>query len=66
MQQRKKDNTDPIVNPVYFIKDGTKAGNVTIQPFCKKILDKNRPKSAVLVGTRATNMFNLTGNAHAK
>jgi len=30
MQQRKKDKTDPITNPVYFIKDGERAGDVTI------------------------------------
>lgn len=38
LNQRKKDNTDPIVNPVYFIKDGSKAGDLTIQPYCKKVL----------------------------
>jgi hypothetical protein len=30
MQQRKKDNTDPIVNPTYFIKEGRDVAAVTI------------------------------------
>lgn len=30
LEQRKKDKTDPIVNPTYFIKDGREIGNVSI------------------------------------
>ena len=46
MQQRKKDNTDPIVNPTYFIKPGKDAETVTIDAYCKKILGMNRPQTA--------------------
>lgn len=46
MQQRKKDNTDPIVNPTYFIKPGKDVENVTIDAYCKKVLGMNRPHTA--------------------
>ena len=45
LQQRKKDNTDPIINPTYFIKNGKEAEAVTIDSYCKKILGINRPQS---------------------
>ena len=47
LQQRKKDNTDPVVNPTYFIKPGKEAASVTIDGYCKKILGMNRPQSGV-------------------
>jgi hypothetical protein len=48
LQQRKKDNTDPIVNPAYFIKNGPEAATVTIDGYCRKVLKDNRPKSGVV------------------
>lgn len=47
LQQRKKDNCDPITNPTYFIKHGKDANSVTIDNYCKKILGMNRPQSGV-------------------
>lgn len=47
LQQRKKDNTDPIVNPTYFIKHGSQAQSVTIDAYCKKVLGNNRPQTGV-------------------
>jgi hypothetical protein len=47
MQQRKKDKTDPIVNPTYFIKNGPEIANVTIDQYCKKIIGMNRPQSGL-------------------
>jgi hypothetical protein len=48
LQQRKKDKTDPIVNPTYFIKQGGDLANVTIDQYCKKILGMNRPQSSIV------------------
>ena len=64
LQQRKKDKTDPIVNPVYFIKNGENAGDLTIDPYARKILDMNRPKSAVLVGSRKTNTLHMKNHSN--
>jgi len=47
LQQRKKDKTDPIVNPTYFIKQGGDLGDVTINQYCKKVLHMNRPQSSI-------------------
>ena len=33
LTQRKKDNTDPIVNPTYFMRDGEHADSVTIEKY---------------------------------
>ena len=52
LQQRKKDNTDPVVNPTYFIKHGTDLPQVTIDSYCQKILASNRPQSAFTQSTR--------------
>lgn len=46
LQQRKKDKTDPITNPTYFIKKGQQVKDVTISGFCQKIMNKNRPQSS--------------------
>jgi hypothetical protein len=48
LQQRKKDNTDPIVNPTYFIKPGKEIEAVTINDYCKKVLGMNRPQSGLV------------------
>jgi hypothetical protein len=48
LQQRKKDKTDPIVNPTYFIKQGGDVGAVTIDQYCKKVLEMNRPQSSIV------------------
>jgi len=49
LQQRKKDKTDPIVNPAYFIKKSDKEiMDVTIDGYCKKILGINRPQSGLV------------------
>jgi hypothetical protein len=47
LQQRKKDNTDPIVNPPYFMKNGKDAQSVTIDGYCKIVLGINRPQSGI-------------------
>lgn len=46
LAQRKKDKTDPIVNPTYFMRDGDNVNSVTIEGFKSTVLHKNRPKSA--------------------
>lgn len=51
MQQRKKDNNDPIVNPTYFIKPAEELKGITIDGFTRKIVSKNRPKSGINVKT---------------
>jgi hypothetical protein len=45
-EQRKKDNTDPIVNPTYFIKNENEVAKVVINDYRQKILNKNRPESS--------------------
>lgn len=52
--QRKKDNTDPIVNPTYFMREGNDAKSVTIEGYKHTILEKNRPTSAVPASTNPT------------
>jgi hypothetical protein len=49
---------------VYFIKNGENAGDLTIDPYARKILEKNRPKSAVLVGSRKTNVLHMTNKSN--
>ena len=38
MTQRKKDKTDPVVNPTYLMRDGSNLNSVTIDQYCKKIV----------------------------
>ena len=50
MGQRRKDKTDPIVNPAYFIKHAQDMGQVTIDAYSKKVQANqaaSRPQSAV-------------------
>lgn len=47
MTQRKKDKTDPIVNPTYLMREGSAVNSVTIDQYCKKVASKNRPASGV-------------------
>lgn len=44
--ERKKDKTDPIVNPTYFMRDTNNAESVTIEHYKQKVLKMNRPVSA--------------------
>ena len=43
--QRKKDKTDPIVNPTYFMRDNEHAQSVTIEAYKNTVLKQNRPQS---------------------
>lgn len=43
--QRKKDKTDPIVNPTYFMRENENAQSVTIESYKKTVLKQNRPQS---------------------
>ena len=43
--ERRKDKTDPIVNPTYFMRDNSNAQSVTIEAYKNKVLKKNRPVS---------------------
>lgn len=61
MQQRKKDNTDPIVNPTYFIKHGKEIASVTIDGYCKKVLGMNRPQTGVSPQTQKIEYKSLVG-----
>ena len=63
MQQRKKDNTDPIVNPTYFIKHGQEVASVTIEGYCKKVLGMNRPQSGVTSQTQKIECKSLLGKS---
>ena len=45
LTQRKKDKTDPIVNPTYFMRDGAHIDEVTIDQYRNTVLKKNRPTS---------------------
>lgn len=45
LQQRKKDKTDPISNPAYFIKSTGDVGSININEYSKKVLGLNRPQS---------------------
>lgn len=45
LQQRKKDKTDPIINPTYFIKSSDEITSVNINEYSKKVLGMNRPQS---------------------
>ena len=47
LTQRKKDKTDPIVNPTYFMRDGAHIDEVTIDQYRNTVLKKNRPASGV-------------------
>ena len=47
LTQRKKDKTDPIVNPTYFMRDGDNINSVTIDRYRETVLKKNRPVSGV-------------------
>jgi hypothetical protein len=49
LAQRKKDNTDPITNPAYFMREPSDVNAVTIDKFQNTVLKKNkggRPASA--------------------
>jgi hypothetical protein len=48
IQQRKKDNTDPIINPTYFIKSTGEINSISINDYSKKVLGMNRPQSGAL------------------
>lgn len=45
LQQRKKDKTDPISNPAYFIKSTGDVNSININEYSKKVLGLNRPQS---------------------
>ena len=66
LEQRKKDKTDPIVNPTYFIKDGREIGNVSINQYSKKVLGMNRPQSGFVrrdeVNKKTTFKVQSSGN----
>jgi hypothetical protein len=60
LQQRKKDNTDPIVNPTYFIKGSAEITSVNINEYSKKVLGMNRPQSGfVRADHNAPKTFNM-------
>ena len=60
LQQRKKDNTDPIVNPTYFIKNGKEVPQVTIDSYCQKVLGMTRPQSGQPQKTQQFKVFTST------
>lgn len=47
MVQRKKDKTDPITNPAYFMREDKDANSVAIDEYKNTVLKKNRPASGV-------------------
>lgn len=57
LNQRKKDNTDPIVNPTYFMRDGEHASSVTIENYRDTVIKKNRPASGTQTRTVANNFY---------
>ena len=59
LTQRKKDKTDPIVNPTYFMRDGAHVDEVTIDQYRNTVLKKNRPTSGVACKTQ-----NFGGNEY--
>lgn len=48
LQQRKKDKTDPIINPTYFIKSTGQINSININDYSSKVLGMNRPQSGFI------------------
>ena len=45
LEQRKKDNNDPLTHPIYFVRDASEAKGLAMDQYYNKLVSKNLAKS---------------------